>query len=323
VIINDWDPAFTSKYGHQFPDSYLCFDTEFTGSDERNDLIVEIGHTMVENGKVVDKLNLVLNWYAHPDIQDTWLTYKLNNMRSIVGPNWRLTPEVVAKEGMDPLQALRFYQKLFAVWKKRDLPFVAQNGQTADERLLRGNFDRFLHKSFELPPNGYFDTGGIFKATQIWEATDGNLANFRVVMMPHRTDTLKSYFHRVIHTRIAGVKWSLPAILEHYNLIEKHNADMSQHHNAGFDSMCLHWIMEEYRSHIRPRPETDLASTEDYLSPAMFQRVFEKEMADYEQEKEQAKQHKLQGNPTAPIPATRTKPALSQSNRPRRRQRPI
>jgi hypothetical protein len=244
-------------------------------------------------------------------------------MRSIVGPNWRLTPEVVSSEGMDPLQVLRFYQKLFAVWKKRNLPFVAQNGQTADERLLRGNFDRFLHKSFELPPNGYFDTGGIFKANQIWEATSGDLANFRIVMMPHHTDTLKSYFHRVIHTRVAGVKWSLPAILEHYDLIKKHNADMSQHHNAGFDSMCLHWIMEEYRSHIRPRPESTLTPPEEYLSPAMFQRVFEKEMATYEQEKELAKQNRLQGDSPAPAQAIRTKPALSPLKRPQRRQRPI
>jgi hypothetical protein len=43
MIINDWDPAFTKKYGTEFPRSYLCVDTEFTGSNEQDDLILEIG----------------------------------------------------------------------------------------------------------------------------------------------------------------------------------------------------------------------------------------------------------------------------------------
>jgi hypothetical protein len=321
MIVNDWDPAFKAKYGGAWPRSYLCFDTEFTGSDERNDLILEIGHIMVEDGQVVDRLSLVLNWYGHPGVTDHWLNYKLNNMRSIVGHKWPLTPEVVSK-GMDPLAALRFYYKLFGTWKKRGLPFVAQNGQTADERLLRGNFDRFLNKSFELPPNGYFDTGGLFKATQIWEAQTGNLTHFRGVMLPQRSDTLKSYFHRVIHARIAGVKWSLPVILEHYNLIEKHNADMSQHHNAGFDAMCLHWIMEEFASRVQAGlPLTPLVPPEDPLSPAGLQQIFEEEMEVYNQQKTRAAA--VAGGDVEILRKPRTSPALSQSQRPQRKQRSI
>lgn len=55
MIINEWGEVFTAKYGRDFPRSYMCVDTEFTGSNERDDLIVEIGHTMVEDCKVVDR----------------------------------------------------------------------------------------------------------------------------------------------------------------------------------------------------------------------------------------------------------------------------
>jgi len=316
MIINDWDQTFTVKYGHQFPRSYLCFDTEFTGSDDRNDLIVEIGHTMVEDGKIVDQLNLVLNWYNHPEVQATWLDYKLNNMRSLVGPGWRLLPHVVKGEGQDPLQVLRFYHKLFATWSKRGLPFVAQNGQSADERLLRGNFDRFLNKSFELPANGYFDTGAIFKANQIWQAQDSNLANYRLAMMPTRADTLKSYFQRVCHTRVTGVKWGLKFILEHYDLISRHGVDVNQLHNAGYDSLCLHWVMEEYRNRVLPRPAGE-------LNAANLQQIFEEETAKYQKDRARAAAVSGKSEPEGPVRPVRTTPALSQSRRPQRRQRLI
>lgn len=274
MIVNEWDEAFTAKYGHKFPSSYLCFDTEFTGSNENRDLIVEIGHAMVEDGLIIDKLSLVLNWYSYPGIQASWLDYQLHNMRAIVGPSWRLTPEVV-RQGMDPIKALRFYQKLFDVWNRRNLPFVAQNGQNADERLLRGNFGRFLNKSFELPQNGYFDTGGIYKATQIWEAQSGDLTNYKVVMLPHRNETLKKYFQRILNTRVPGVKWNLKLILQHYGLDVKHAVDHDKMHSAEYDATCLHWLMEEFRSRVyrnNSRAEPDSKA-------AALQQMFEEDMA--------------------------------------------
>jgi len=251
MIINAWGSEFTAKYGDTLPRSYLCFDTEFTGSSEETDLIVEIGHTLVEDGKVVDQLSLILNWYEHPSISRSWLDYKLNMMRSVIGEGWRLMPDRVQKEGIDPMQVLQFYYKLFQTWKNRSLPFVAQNGQNADERLLRGNFNRFLNKNFELPPDNYFDTGGIYKATQVWESSNPNCTNLRMAMLPHRSDNLKSYFNRVIGTRVVGIKWSLALIMEQYGLMAKHNVSLDQMHSAGFDSLCLHWIMEEFREQIQ------------------------------------------------------------------------
>jgi len=275
MIINAWDAEFKRKYGTEWPTTYLCFDTEYSGSNAENDLILEIGHTMVENGVIVDQLNVVLNWYDHPETKAMTLDYQLNKMGSIVGSSWRLFPDAV-QQGTEPLSVLRFYHKLFATWADRGLPFVAQNGQSADERMLRGNLNRFLNLGFDLPPNGYFDVGGIFKATQIYEATEGDLQNFRSIALPYRTDTLKEYFKRVLGTRISGLKWSLAEMLRYYNLMEKRGGDLSKMHNAEYDSMCLHWLMEEFRERL-------------VVSPVMPSQSFAKELAQYEQQNQKAK----------------------------------
>lgn len=316
MIINDWDPTFTAKYGHVFPESYLCIDTEYTGSDNRNDLIVEIGHTMVENGKVVDERNLILNWYGYPGITNDWFTYKLNTIRSVVGSGWRLTPEVVKREGIDPIKALKFYDKLFSVWRERELPFVAQNGQNADERIIRGNFNRFLSRDFSLPENAYFDTGAIYKANKVWQALTGDITNFRSVMLPVRSDTLKSYFSRVINARIPGLKWSLSLIVGEYGLMEKHAVDQNDFHSAGFDSLCLHWIMEEFRKQVKPRQVSPTSAS------IAFQEMYDEEMAKYEMQSKQAKSNQIELPSSSALPE-RARPPIVPSAQPKRRQRLI
>lgn len=320
MIVNEWDPVFTAKYGHHFPATYLTFDTEYCGSNEREDLIMEIGHTMVEDGVVVDKLNIVLNWYGHPDVQHSQLDYKLNNMRHHVGPGWVLLPGEVRQRGIDPVKALRFYHKLFRAWSKRGLPFVAQNGQSADERMIRGNFNRYINQPFELPPNGYFDTGAIFKATQVWNATEGDAVNHKQVMLPHRSETLKQYFHRVIYTKVSGLKWGLDQILDHYSLVEKHTVTEEQRHTAGFDAECLHWIMEEYRSRITGSNLDE----NPFASGQAMQRTFEQEQAKHKLSSEAAQKLKDKDKP-AEAPSTaqpkRTKAGVSQKRRKRRQRR--
>lgn len=250
MIVNAWPRQFTEKYGHDFPLDYVSFDTEFTGNSEQKDLVLEIGHTLVSGGKVVDSLDLILNWYDHPEVDHAWLDYKLRNNAHFIGEGWVLTPEYVRSHGISPYKALQFYYKFFTKCIDNNLFFVAQNGITADEKILRGNFNRYLNKSFCLPEDRYFDTGGLFKANQIYESRLGDALNFKSVVLPHRSESLKSYFKRVTGLRVNGVKWSLELILEHYGLLDKHKVKKKDLHSAGYDSLCLHWIMEEYRKGI-------------------------------------------------------------------------
>jgi len=264
MIINHWGREFTGKFGHVLPEAYLCFDTEYTGSDPQMDVILEVGHTMVEGTTVVDQASHVLNWYAYPGISKPWLDYKLAHMRATLGERWRFNREFMETHGKNPLDILRFYHKLFETWNSRDFCFVAQNGQQADEKLLQGNFSRYINKPFELPGNRYFDTGVIFKATQIYRTME----HLRQAVLPTKDDTLTSYFLRVAKLRMKGVHWSLPTILEHYDLIKRQNLDLKQYHSAGFDSGCLHWIMEEYRRE----------AVIPVLSPAHLEQIFQEEM---------------------------------------------
>lgn len=274
MIINEWGPEFSEQFGHHFPETYMCIDTEFAGSDAAADLIVAISHAIIDNGREVDSQTLVLDWTSHPGVDKDRLRHKLATAAKHV-PNWRYTWEYIRDHGMDPVKALNFYAELFAVWRKRDLAFALHNGITADERMLRGNFSRFLSRSFEFPGNAYFDTGAIYKATQIVQSTSPDIAMYRMTAYPLAGDTLKTYFQRVIHTPIRSVLWSLSHAVASYKLLERNHVDGSMLHTADFDRQCVHWLMEEFRSRISRSNVVE----NPFSSPAAAQRAFDQEMA--------------------------------------------
>lgn len=274
MIINEWEPSFTEKYGHIFPNTYLCIDTEYTGGNEREDLIVEIGHVMVQDGHVIDRMNVVLDWSTHEEVPSAFVRYKLDDIRSKMGDDWRVTWEVMREEGISPVKAFRFYDRLFRTWHARDLPYVAHNGRKAEERMLRGNFNRFINKPFFMQDNQLWDTGALFKATRLFESTDSFQSSHRWKSMPDSSDSLRSYFERVINARIRGLHWNLRHCLEYYDLMDKLE-DTHRFHQADYDAFCSHLLMQEYRSRI-----TRNNSGENALeSSETFERMFEEEMA--------------------------------------------
>ena len=249
MIINEWEPYFTAKYGHDFPDTYLCVDTEYTGGDERSDFIMEIGHVMVENRRVTDRLNIVLDWSIHPGVDHELLRYKINNIRSIMGDDWRITWEVMKDEGISPFKALSFYKKFFKAWDKRGLPYVAHNGRVAEERMLRGAFNSYLNRSFVIGDNQLWDTGAIFKATQMLNSMDPKHNTHRWKCFPQRSDSMRDYFDRVLNARLRGIRWKLGLCLEHYDLTGKLTDD-HRYHQAVHDAYCSHLLMEAFRSEV-------------------------------------------------------------------------
>ena len=249
MIVNEWEPYFTENYGHQFPDTYLCIDTEYTGGDEREDLITEIGHVMVQNNVVVDRMNIVLNWFSYKEISREFVQYKLDNIRAIMGEDWRLTRDVMQSEGIHPTKAFRFYYELFKTWHERELPFVAHNGRKAEERMLRGNFNRFINKPFFMHQNALWDTGALFKATRLYESEDILHSSVKYLSIPERADTLKSYFERVLNCRAKGLHWNLKHCLTHYNLLDKLESK-HKFHRAEDDAYCSHLLMQKYSSQV-------------------------------------------------------------------------
>lgn len=249
MIVNEWEPHFTARYGHTFPDTYLCLDTEYTGGDERTDFVMEIGHVMVKDRRVVDQLNIVLDWSVHPDVDLDLLRYKLNHIKSIMGRDWRITWDVMKEEGVAPSKALHFYRKFFDAWNDRDLPYVAHNGRVAEERMLRGTFNRYLNRAFVIGDNQLWDTGAIFKASALSESLDPSHDVHQWKCYPKRSDSMKDYFDRVLNTRARGIKWKLKLCLEQYKITDQLQDD-HRYHQAVYDAYCSYLLMEAYRKKI-------------------------------------------------------------------------
>ncbi len=281
MIINHWGPKFTKLYGHIFPESYLCIDTEYCGHNPDKDLVVEIGHVLVEDRQVVDQLSIVLDWSNHSVVPDYWVRTALRRIEMQMreaGKQWRLTYEVMRDEGIKPEKALDFYFNLITTILARGLPLVAHNGFYADLKMLQGNFSGFLGKQLEVNDNQLFDTGAIEKASQCIESHDPAIRKQAHVWVPKAGESLGSYFRRVVSARAKGVFWNTEACAKKYDLFRKYSLDPSNHHTAAFDALLVHYLMEEFRSRI-----THVNVEEDPVaSPAAFQRMFEQETAKHE-----------------------------------------
>jgi DNA polymerase III epsilon subunit-like protein len=245
MIINRWPAHFTARYGHFFPDSYFCWDTEYTGGNAELDLIVEIGHVIVEDRTVTNRLSLVLDWTRHPGISKTWLKQRLSNVAYQMQGDWRVTWDVMRSDGVDPVKGLQFYCDLFATWDRRGLPFAAHNGFYADERMFAAKHHPAVFK----------------QAVTDW--------------LPRSNDTLRSYFCRTSRKPLKGLKWRLGDCLRYYGLDEREDLELDDLHTAEFDAYCVHLLMEEYRSRI-----TENHSDETGLeSGAALQRLIEQQLA--------------------------------------------
>ena len=291
MIVNHWNPAFTKLYGHVFPESYLCIDTEYCGHNPKKDLIIEVGHVLVENRQVVDKLGVVLDWSNHSIVPDHWVRTALRRIElkmQEAGRHWRLTYDVMQKEGVKPEKVLDFYFKLIETATGRGLPLVAHNAFCADLKMLRGNFEGFLGRVLNVDDNMVFDTGAIEKASQALTSRDPEIRYKPGVWLPKPGETLGAYFRRIVAIRAKGIFWNTEACAKKYDLLRKHSLDPGNHHTAEFDALLIHYLMEEFRSQI-----TKVNVQEDPVaSPGAFQRMFDQEVAKHQKAGAQAERRK-------------------------------
>ena len=275
---NSWDSTFRSRYVPTWPDTYLCVDTEYDSQAKEHGLIWEIGHVLVVDGVVQSRGNYVLNWYTSGKYSAETLDRRLADIESRVGFEWRLKPQVVQAEGVDPIKVLRFYRNLFSRWERGDGCFVLQNGQAADEVLFASNFSRHLSQNFAFPHATYFDTGCLFKAYQAWQDPT-QFGRYKSSFTPNEMDTPKSYFSRVSHTKAKGLRWKLGLVIDTFNLLEKYAAGPTNYHNALYDAECLHWIMQEFGRVYKMLSPPSAAAPTNNLSPETFAAIVTDELA--------------------------------------------
>jgi hypothetical protein len=210
------------------------------------DVIVEFGHTLVENGELVETSNTVLNWRNHPIVPEDWMSKAIRRQFNDMGAGWHFTWDVMDREGVAADNVLRTYHELLSDWQSSGLPIIMHNGVGTDRDFLQHNFKGFLNLDFDFKPNAIIDTGAIFKASKALSC--GRDPSKDKWLLPQAGDTLGSYFYRVTKYPAKGLTWKMAECLQLLGLMESHQIDLSKSHRAGFDSWLCYIIMEAYRS---------------------------------------------------------------------------
>jgi DNA polymerase III epsilon subunit-like protein len=260
MILGRLAPKILKLCGGSWPTDYTCFDLETSGFSRDRDVIVEWGHCLVRDGKVEDRLSLVVNWYGSGLVPDDWLTGQLNRVRKQMakdGRKFRVTPAVMRAEGVPPDKVLPFIFDFLTSLQENGEMLVTHNGWRFDVEMVLKHFTDFLDEDFEFHPDRLIDTGAIEKASQItddWRAA------------PADDETMKTYFQRIANWVLPGVKWNLDTwCMNKYDLALKHGANTEDAHQADYDAWLVHLLMEEFRGLLlAPPPPVD----EDDLLPA-------------------------------------------------------
>jgi DNA polymerase III epsilon subunit-like protein len=227
-----------------FPNNYLAVDTETTGVSFDDDLIWQVGHCLVKDGKVANRDGFVLNWVGFPGIDSCWLKERIEDTRRNVefdaegrptGRKFHISYERMAKEGVEPEPILRGYLEWFKELREQGYFFVAHNGYQFDANMFQAHFrwlfdDQFTFGEFEI-----FDSGMVCKAAQ------SNL-------VPWPGDSVKGFCQRAYSERLKGVRWSLGGYaVPTFGLDKKHNLNMTEAHDASFDAYVCHLLFEDMK----------------------------------------------------------------------------
>lgn len=236
VILRKWSPYFQRRFGKSLPDNYLSFDLETTGFS-KDDLITELGHTIVHDRKVVHRGAVTLDWTRHRVVDQDWLQDRIREVREKMaerGRPYHMTYARMRQDGIVPEKALEFYHALLSGVQKREGFFIGQNIYSFDERVFAAHVLEFCGLEWKFGENEVFDVGAMEKAAQ-------------VDLMPFNDESMRVYFRRVQSFSAAGVKWNIEHCVEQYGLAEKHALDLTELHGAGNDSYVVSLLFEEFR----------------------------------------------------------------------------
>jgi DNA polymerase III epsilon subunit-like protein len=235
---------FRDRYG-SFPSCYTVFDVETTGFGIGTDLIVQIGHALVEDGRIIDRSATILDWVGCGLVPNVgWLHDRMAKCKSQIewtedgrptGHTYPFSLERMAAEGADPIWTLQNYLELFEDRRRGGCQFVGHNGYNFDAKRLKAEGERWLNATFLFGPDELWDTGTIEKACQSG-------------LTPFPDDSLWEFADRVNHNNMRGVKWGLSNIAENkYHLVERHGLAEYRTHDAAYDCLLTYHLFEEFK----------------------------------------------------------------------------
>ena len=224
----------------KLPDNYTVFDTETCGFDAGKDLILEVGWTIVVGRQPVDCQGMVLDWTRHPGIDQAWLAGAIERTRASMaekGRPYHFSMQRLHDEGVDPLEGIYTFIRLLYDALVEQEWLVGHNAWRFDRRMVSGHAWRFLG-NYQLPweRSPIFDTGLTEKAIQTNRP-------------PRAEDSLDDWFGRLEGLRVSGVSWNLDNhCWNKYRIGERYGLSQANAHQAGFDCLVTHYLLETYRS---------------------------------------------------------------------------
>ncbi len=237
VAPGTWLRMLCSHFG-SMPRDYMVIDIETSGPSIQTDLILELGHVIVEDGVPVERMSFMLNWADDALVDVGALRARMEWTRSNManrGRVYQMHFDQMVQTGAAPVSALEDYLALILDVRKAGYKFVMHNGYGFDVPRLCEHFRRWVGAEFDFGPNEVWDTGMIEKSL-----ASGQMAQVG--------DTIKSWSRRVSGSRKAGVNWSLAEhCVPKYGLAQKAGVDMSESHGAGHDTFVTHLLFEEFR----------------------------------------------------------------------------
>jgi len=244
----EWLKYAQSRMG-ELPSNYLVFDIETTGLDINVDLPAQIGWAVIENNKLVDSGSKFMNWADNCSPEDyRWLVDRVARTKQqfefkngyATGSVYSVSVERM-KEGENPEKVLSQFHNLYSDCRKNGFSFIAHNGLRHDQPII----DRVLHNMsggelrFRFKPNDYFDTLSLEKSVQIFPEVMSN-------------ENWLDFARRAYHLGGHKVKGSLDRHCSvKYDLPSKHGLSMDKAHEADFDCVLTHHLLQEYKEIAR------------------------------------------------------------------------
>lgn len=249
MIYNHWPAWFRALASHdgRWPTSYCAVDVETTGFSFSEDLVTEWGHCLVEDGEVVDRLSLVVNWLDRDRPPDWWVRRRLDQLKQgmeLRGAACHMSAARMEKDGEPPAKAFAFIQKFVAAIRDKGIPFVLHNGHF-DEKMLAANVIGFGFGGGLSFGDRYIDTAALEKATQRPDHER---------MHPRTADTLRTYFTRVAHAQIKGLTCNLDNHCFTKYRLDELGVDRKDMHGAYTDAYCCHLLMTRFGALVTDAP---------------------------------------------------------------------
>jgi hypothetical protein len=255
-----WQDGALRLMGGSFPRSYLTFDVETSGFSFEIDVITEFGAVRVRDGKPVEKIEVIINWTGREVPPHNWLCTRLEDLARKLRADGKSLSTNIARmrsQGVPAEEGLKRILAIFAQASADKIPVCAHHGYGFDERMLETNFTGFsIADSFSFGDSRLIDTEALEKALEGQTQRD---------MTPRSGETLRVWCKRMIGQRLKCIYSNLDThCFTKYRWRERHNADPGNCHNALFDALLVHYLMED----LRPQYEQIISAAAHPLAPS-------------------------------------------------------